>query len=176
MNVTWEAKPQRISSAGPWLMPEADARQGYPEPSVSTAERISPKAAARRSPVVCGAYNAKLNWNTPMDPKSDVTFWKDGFSIAHYMVTGGLALYTFLCNRAKARKQDIDDIKTGVEELGDRVARLETGSISNDDLVPIYDRINTVGEQVANISGQISPMAAAVDMIQEYLINNGGKN
>lgn len=102
-----------------------------------------------------------------MTPKIDYSALKFWFDAAQYLITVAIAVYVWLSNRVNARSKD-------VEEMGNRVTKLEVGSISHTDLGAVYDRINVVSQQMSNMSGTMDGIKGAVDMIQEHLLNNGG--
>ena len=103
-------------------------------------------------------------------------FW---FDVGQYVITVGIGIYVWISRRFSAKAEEVNDVKTNVATIAERVTRLETDmahALSHEDLGAVYDRINDVGDQVANISGKMDGVKGAVDMIQEYLLNgNGGK-
>ncbi|SDU26998.1 hypothetical protein SAMN04487931_10652 [Desulfobacula phenolica] len=103
-----------------------------------------------------------------MSQPTDYSVLKFWFDVGQYLITVVIAVYVWLSNRVNARAKD-------VEQMGNRVTKLESGSISHTDLGVVYERINKVSDQVSNISGTVDGIKGTVEMIQEYLLNNGGK-
>ena len=110
-----------------------------------------------------------------MSPGIDYPAWKFWFDVVQYLITIIVAVYVWTSNRAHARKKDMDSVKEVVVGIGTRVTKLETGAISKDDLAAVYNRVNAISDQVSNLSGKMDGIGKSVDMIQEYLLNNGGK-
>lgn len=125
-------------------------------------------------------WRVKLNLRgNKVDPKIDYPVWRFWFDMGQYIVAFFVALYIRSSNRDKAQSKDLDAVKESTlkdfKEVENRITKLETGTISHDDLGKVYDRINEVSDQVSNLSGKMDGLRGAVDMIQEYLLNNGGK-
>lgn len=110
-----------------------------------------------------------------MEPTIDYSAWKFWFDLAQYLITIAVALYVWISRRDTARKEDMKSVNEAVVCMGDRVTKLETGAVSKDDLGAVYNRINQVGNQVSELTGTVRGIKNSVGMIQEYLLNSGGK-
>lgn len=107
--------------------------------------------------------------------KADPLFWQVFFAALQVAVAAGMGIYVWHRDRSTARKQDLDEVKEAVVCIGTRVTVLESNSITHKDLGDVYDRINTVSDQVSKMDGKMDALVGAVEMIQELLIKNGGK-
>lgn len=103
-----------------------------------------------------------------MDPKTDYSVWRFWFDIGQYIVAFFIAFYIWLSNRDKARSKDLKDAET-------RITKLESSSITHEDLGKVHEKINDVSVQVSGLTGTTNGIKGAVDMIQEHLLSNGGK-
>ena len=103
-----------------------------------------------------------------MDPKTDYSAWNFWLAAGQFVFTGAVGFYAWLTNRAAAREKNMKAIE-------DRVCKLETESISREDLKEVHEKVNQVGKQVSELIGSVRSMGRTVSMIQEYLMNKGGK-
>lgn len=130
-----------------------------------------------------------------MDPVIQTTVnnyaaWQFWFSVGTYIVAFAVGIYVWLSNRDKARQQDLravedcasndikdvkDTLTTAIENVGSRVTRLEAGMISHSDLGEVHEKINKVSGQVNELSGAVKGIQGGVNMIHEYLLNEGKK-
>lgn len=99
-------------------------------------------------------------------------FW---FNVVQWIGTIGLGAWVYISNKVKAQKQDIDDVNEAVVKIDNRVAKLETAALSQEDLGKVHDKINQVSDRVSMMCGKMDGIKGAVDMIQDHLLNNGGK-
>ena len=107
---------------------------------------------------------------------SALRFWCD---LGQFLITGGIGVWVWLANRLNAKSKEVEKVNTSVVLISERVSKLETEkahSLSHEDLAAVYERINGMAEEVANLAGKMDGVKGAVDMIQEYLLNgNRGK-
>ena len=103
---------------------------------------------------------------------NELLVWLAG---AQVVVTLAIGLLAWLQSRSSARKKDLQDLQEATQCIGQRVAKLESCSISHSDLGEVYDAMNTGFRQVSKIDGKVDALVGAVDRIQEYLLNNGGQ-
>lgn len=123
---------------------------------------------------------------------SAYTVWKFWAEIVFYIIMVVGMVWSGLSNRSKAKRKDMDDLKTKVDKfdhritglekneealtcIGNRVTKIETDSISKHDLATVYDRVNAVASKVDNISGTVDSMSGSVEMIHQHLLNKGEK-
>jgi len=102
-------------------------------------------------------------------------FW---FDVGQYGLTLAIGVYVWLGNRFNAKTREVKGVQQDVTAMAERVTKLETNmahALSHEDLAAVYDRINDVAEEVAGLSGKMDGVKGAVEMIQEYLLNEGGK-
>lgn len=98
--------------------------------------------------------------------------WIAGAQVA---VTVFIGLVAWHRDRSSARKKDLESLMEAILSIGDRVTKLESSTISHTDLGEVYDTMNTGFRQVSKMDGKMDALVRAVDRIQEYLFNNGGK-
>ncbi|MBU0972313.1 MAG: hypothetical protein KKC20_16810, partial [Proteobacteria bacterium] len=93
--------------------------------------------------------------------------------------TALMGFFVWFSNRDKARSKDIKDVKEttskDIKAVETRVTKLETSAITHKDLGEVYERVNDLSTTLAEVKGTVGGIKGAVDMIQEYLLNNGGK-
>ena len=110
-----------------------------------------------------------------VNPKTDYAAWRFWFDVGQYIIAFLVGFYVWFSNRAKATGKDVKNVKKTMGGIESRVTKLETGSISHDDLGKVYERVNGIAVQVSNLDGKMDGVKGAVDMINEHLLSNGGK-
>lgn len=110
-----------------------------------------------------------------VSPKTDYTVWRFWFDVGQYVIAFMIAFYVWVSNRAKATDKDMKKVAKTMGGIETRVTKLESGSLSHDDLGAVYDRVNGIAEQVSNLDGKMDGVRGAVDMINEHLLSNGGR-
>lgn len=76
-------------------------------------------------------------------------------------------IFIWRANRSAAKQSEIRDLES-------RICCLEESCINHDDLGKVYDRINDVNAQVSELNGTTKGIKAAVGLIHNHLLNNGG--
>lgn len=102
---------------------------------------------------------------------SAMRFW---FDIGQYVVTIGIGVYVWLGNRLNAKNEEVKRVKKDVITIKERVTKLETDmvhTLSHEDLGAVYERINDVAEEVAELSGKMDGVKGGLDMIHEHLLS-----
>lgn len=110
-----------------------------------------------------------------MDPKTDWTAWKFWADAAWYCISACAVVFVAVCNVKKARTKEVTAVKDRAQALETRVTVLETEALSKEELGAVHDRINLISDQVSKMDGKMDGVKGTVDMIQEYLLNNGEK-
>ncbi len=117
-------------------------------------------------------------------------FW---FDIAQFVLTGMIAVYVWISKRDSVNNKRFTvlekDLSTSLDDLekkvdarmdnhSERITKVETEcdhAPSHADLGQVYDRINEVSDQVANLTGGMEALKRSVDMIHQHLLNEGKK-
>lgn len=110
------------------------------------------------------------------DVPTDYAAWRFWFDVGQYVVTLAVAIFVWILNRTNAKSAEVGQLRDSMTTMERRVTRLETGAdhaLTHEDLGAVYERINDVGEQVAEVSGSVKGMKGTLDMIQEHLLNGG---
>lgn len=113
--------------------------------------------------------------NTPPVDYSALRFW---FAVGQWLTTILVGVYVWISNRTQANADEVKTVEKNVGTLETRVAKLETDmahTLSHEDLGAVYERINDVGEDVAELSGKMDSVRGTLDMIQDHLLNGKGR-
>lgn len=110
----------------------------------------------------------------------DIEFWKFGFQVLQFLITGALAVYVYLSNRDKVTNDRIskleDDLDDKLDGHGERIAKLETrteNSPTHDDLSGIHEKINAVSASISTLSGEFTGVRNLLNTIHQYLLQGG---
>ncbi|PWG62844.1 DUF2730 family protein [Spiribacter halobius] len=112
-------------------------------------------------------------------------FWMDALQLAGL---GMLGLYTHLVQKSKANTAAIADVDTrasdGIDRVRDRVISVERrvdvaesqlASVpTHHDLGRVYERLNTVSQDMRQMTGEVRSIAHQLSMISEYLLQRSG--
>lgn len=121
-----------------------------------------------------------------MTMKTDYNAWRLGFDIFQLVITGAVAAWVWVNNRAKATETDVKNVKEcvdndvkgierSVNRVANRVTALENRIITKEDLGAVYDRVNGVAGQVSEMNGKLDGVIKQGEIIQEYLLTKGDK-
>ena len=111
--------------------------------------------------------------STPIDYAA-LRFYLD---VVQWVSTVGLGIFVWMKNRTQANTNEVKEVKAGMGALENRVIKLETAIKavpSHDDLGAVYERINDVAENVAELSGKMDGVRGGLDMIHDHLLNSKG--
>ena len=142
------------------------------------------KVEEKQPRVVCGVWRVKLNWRgNKVEPNIEWSQWNFWVVVGQLAFTAITAFSVWFSNRDKARSRDIKDIKESTSEdikaVETRVTKLETGAITHKELGEVHEKINDIMEKVSKMDGKmegkLDGVIGTVDMIQQWLLNNGGK-
>lgn len=106
-----------------------------------------------------------------------LSFW---WMVGQTLFVSALALYTWISNRQKANSSAIerlrDDLTSDLNELDDRVIRVETNILhlpTHEDVGRLHTRINETNESLKHIDGKLTQIDHTTKMINEYLLDRG---
>ena len=102
------------------------------------------------------------------------------FSVAQFLLTGGVGIYVYISNKNKVTNDRITtlegDIDTKLDNHGERVATLEVEirkAPSHKDLSSIHEKINRVSEGVNALNGEFGGVRRLLDTIHQHLLSGG---
>lgn len=85
-------------------------------------------------------------------------------------------VYTWFNIRHKATKENIDDLTDVTNNLVRRVSVMEERyrtAPTHNDLGKLYDKVNSFGGKIENVSGTLEAIKGQLALINEHLINGG---
>lgn len=99
-----------------------------------------------------------------------------------------LFIYTHITNKSKANAGAINtvrgDMEASYDHLEERVVRCERrqdvfesrmdGAPTHTDISKVYDRLNSVSEDLSAVGGQMRALSHQLSMVNTYLLNNKG--
>lgn len=97
-------------------------------------------------------------------------------SILVLILTIANLVYTWFNIRHKATKENINDLTEVTNNLVRRVSVLEDRSRTaptHDDLGKLYEKVNSFGGKLENVSGTLEAIKGQLALINEHLINGG---
>lgn len=135
----------------------------------------------------------------------DIEFWKFVFQMSQAVATIGVAVYVWWSNREKVtsqrfsalekevaerlKKADLDDAKSSrdrqcTDHRGETRALSQAYAALHIEVTRLPDRreitnldntMKTLSKELGNLEGRMSGINRAVDLINEFLIEQGGK-
>ncbi len=112
----------------------------------------------------------------------DYTAWRFWFDFFQVAGTLGIAIYVWLINKHKATNSRIDRVEGEFDERLDKIAdrvtvtELEIKHMpSRDDINRLNSRIEELHGDLHEIAGGVTGLRRAVDLMNEFLINQGSK-
>ncbi len=133
-------------------------------------------------------------------PDIDYTAWRFWFDVGQSVGTIAIAIYVYFMTRRKAVDQRFVKIESSItralkehrddldERCSQRKTRIETierearatvlkleNVPSHKDLAKLSERINDLNGSMSELNGRLGGINRAVDLINEFLINQGGK-
>ncbi len=112
----------------------------------------------------------------------DIEFWKFGFQVLQFLITGALAVYVYLSNRDKVTNDRIskleDDLAVKLDGHGERIATLETahGTAPNHaDIAKVYKSLNTLAATVNQLVGENRGQSDTLKLILNQITAKGMK-
>ena len=108
----------------------------------------------------------------PVKNYTALRFW---FDVGQYVVTIAIGVYVWVSGRLSARAGELARARKEMGRMNERLRKLEIDmdhAIDHEDLRAVHERINAVGDLVANLSGKMDGVKGAVDMIQEHLLSD----
>ncbi len=106
-------------------------------------------------------------------------FW---FEVIVFCFNVALWLYVWRSNKDKATVDRIERLEEKhsreLTQLRQTIAAMDSRlvqAIGHADLAPIYNRLKDIGESFAEMSGEFRAVKHQLTLIQEHLMNKGGK-
>lgn len=123
----------------------------------------------------------------------DYEFWKFWMMVANFGATLMLAIYLFLTNRSRVNtvridrfelstnkrienveatlRKDVDGHHNWLERMEERNKHTPT----HEDFKRVYDKVNHLSDMLNSLSGESKAQNKTLDLIHEYLLNEGKK-
>lgn len=89
-------------------------------------------------------------------------------SLISFLFNFGLAVYVFISNRQAAKDKELQETKERLTKVEERVRNMPDHIV----IAEISGDMKALKEQVAGLKDVISPLAKAVDRVNDYLLNN----
>lgn len=80
----------------------------------------------------------------------------------------GLGIYVFVSNRQAAKDKELQETKERLTKVEERVRNMPDHIVISE----LAGDMKALKEQVAGLKDVISPLAKAVDRVNDYLLNN----
>lgn len=88
-------------------------------------------------------------------------------SLISFLFNFGLAVYVFISNRQAAKDKELQETKERLTKVEERVRNMPDHMVISE----ISGDMKALKEQVAGLKEVISPLAKAVDRVNDYLLN-----
>ncbi|MCU4378260.1 hypothetical protein [Acinetobacter haemolyticus] len=88
-------------------------------------------------------------------------------SLISFLFNFGLAVYVFISNRQAAKDKELQETKERLTKVEERVRNMPDHIVISE----ISGDMKALKEQVAGLKDVISPLAKAVDRVNDYLLN-----
>ena len=99
------------------------------------------------------------------------------------VITLLIGLYVWQSNRHRVTNERISELESDMDERLDKYAeRITTLEVragaapTHDDLKRMHKRLDIMNGELQHLSGESSAARRTLDLIHEYLMNNGGKS
>ena len=89
-------------------------------------------------------------------------------SLVSFFFNFGLAVYVFISNRQAAKDKELQETKERLTKVEERVRNMPDHIVISD----MAGDMKALKEQVAGLKDVISPLARAVDRVNNYLLNH----
>lgn len=103
-------------------------------------------------------------------------FW---LGVTNFAVTTGLGLYLWVYNKDRVTNGRITALETDIDaRLDDHTARLvrleqeQRHSLGHGDLEPIYERVNTISEQMSALGGEFNAVKRLLETMHRHLLES----
>jgi signal transduction histidine kinase len=108
----------------------------------------------------------------------DYEFWMFWMAAANFIGTILLALYFFLTRRSNVNKTEIKELSDQLSKIDQRVLVVERdiqAMPSHQDLSNLYERVNSMSDDVSQMSGSLDALTRQLSLIHEHLLSQGSK-
>lgn len=107
------------------------------------------------------------------------------FSIAQFLLTGGIGIYVYISNKQRVTNERMQNMETEIDgrldDHSSRIARVEEGIKhlpSTSDIAQVRELVSRVGADVRGLQSDFNgmrelmkPMQRTIDLINDYLLN-----
>ncbi|MDT8428506.1 MAG: DUF2730 family protein [Pseudomonadales bacterium] len=101
------------------------------------------------------------------------------FDVLQVLFMAGVSVYVWWTGRTKATQAAIDAAHERMGTIDRRLDGIE-GEIKHlpghNDLAEIYRKVNDVDKTLSKLSGELTGINRTLNLINDYLLNQGGKN
>lgn len=100
------------------------------------------------------------------------------FDVLQTLFMAALGIYAWWTSRSRATTSAINQVEIRMEELNRRVDKVEhdiSHLPDHDDIGDIHEKVNQVATTMSNVQGELGQMNKTLGLINEYLLNQGGK-
>ncbi|WP_286694991.1 DUF2730 family protein [Spongiibacter sp. UBA1325] len=100
------------------------------------------------------------------------------FDLLQTLFMGALGIYAWWTSRTRATNSAIAKVETTTEQLSRRIEKLEheiEHLPDHDDIGDIHEKVNQVATAMSNMQGELVGINRTLGLINEYLLNQGGK-
>lgn len=112
----------------------------------------------------------------------DIEFFKFGFQVLQFLLTGGIGIYVYLTNKNKVTNDRISKLEGDIDEKLDshveRIAKIEARAEkapTHKDMAEIHEKINQVSACVNRLEGEFSGATRTLQLIHETLMEQARK-
>ena len=95
------------------------------------------------------------------------TYLVIALSLISFLCNFGLGVYVFVSNRQTAKDKELQETKERLTKVEERVRNMPDHIVISD----MAGDMKALREQVAGLKDVISPLAKAVDRVNDYLLN-----
>lgn len=103
----------------------------------------------------------------------DYTAFRFWFDVFLAVLFAGNWVYTWLTNRHRVNKTEIQEVRQELVKVVSRIDIVEermNGAPTHTDLSNIYNRMNGMSENISEMTGSLKAMTAQLSLINDYLL------
>lgn len=102
-------------------------------------------------------------------------FW---FQFLQALITVAVFLYVWVTNRHKANASSIDELSTELNEMDDRLIRIEKDvqhMPTHEDMAKIHSRVNETAQRLTSMEGELKQINNTMQLMHKHLLNGANK-